>query len=57
MRDKYVKLKRINAIIATIRRGEFINYAAIARKYKYNRSVVFKRIKGLIKFKKDADLF
>jgi hypothetical protein len=54
MRDKYVKLKRINAIVAAIQRGEFTLYAAMAREYKCDRGAVSRRIRGLTKLRKEA---
>jgi hypothetical protein len=42
MRDKFIKSRYINDAIAAIRRGEFSNYANIAREYKCNRGAPFK---------------
>ena len=57
MRDKYAKSKAINKVVATIKRGKFIYYSDIAKKYKCDRSALSKRVRGLTKTKKDADSF
>jgi hypothetical protein len=57
MRNKYTKSKAINKAIAIIKRGEFIYYSDIAKKYKCNYNALFKRICKLIKTKKDANSF
>ena len=57
MRNKYTKSKAINKAIAIIKRGEFIYYSDIAKKYKCDCSALFRRVRGLIKTKKDADSF
>jgi hypothetical protein len=57
MRDKFVKLRRINDAIAVIRRGEFTNYANTAREYKCDRGALSRRIRSLTKSKKDANSF
>ena len=57
MRDKFIKSSRINKAVATIQRGEFTYYTNIAREFKYNRSTVFRQIRGLMKLKKEANLF
>jgi len=57
MRNKYTKSKAINKAIAIIKRGEFIYYSDIAKKYKCNYNALFKRIYKLTKIKKDADSF
>jgi O6-methylguanine-DNA--protein-cysteine methyltransferase len=57
MRDKYAKSKAINEVVAAIKRGEFIHYSDIAKKYKCDYSALSKRVCGLIKTKKDADSF
>jgi len=57
MRDKYAKSKAIDAEVAAIKRGEFIHYSDIAKKYKCDYSALFRRIRELIKTKKDTDSF
>jgi hypothetical protein len=57
MRNKYAKSKAINEVVATIKRGKFIYYSDIAKKYKCNYNALFKRIYKLTKIKKDADSF
>ena len=57
MRDKYAKSKAIDAAVAAIKRGKFIHYSDIAKKYKCDRSALSKRVRGLTKTKKDADSF
>ena len=57
MRDKISKSARINDAIAAIQRGEFSDYANIARKYKCDRSAISRRIRGLTKSKKEANSF
>jgi hypothetical protein len=57
MRDKYVKSSRINVAITAIQRGEFSDYANVAREYKCNRGTLSRRIRGLAKSKKEANLF
>ena len=57
MRDKYAKSKAIDVVVAAIKRGEFIHYSDIAKKYKCDFSALFRRIRGLTKTKKDADSF
>jgi hypothetical protein len=54
MRDKYASLKRIDAAIITIQRGEFIIYSYIIDCYKYNRLTLSRHIQGLIKSRKEA---
>jgi len=56
MRDKFIKSCYINDAIAAIRRGEFSNYANVAREYKCNRGVLFRRIRSLTKSKKNTIL-
>lgn len=57
MRDKYVKSARIDAAIAAIQRGEFSDYANVAKHYRCDYGAVSRQIRGLTKSKKDADLF
>jgi hypothetical protein len=57
IRDKFIKSSRIDKAVAVIQRGEFTHYANIAREFKYNRSTVSRRIRGLIKSKKEANSF
>ena len=57
MRDKYAKSKAINEAVAAIKRGEFIHYSNIAKKYKYNYNMPFKRVYKLIKTRKDINSF
>jgi hypothetical protein len=54
MRDKYLKSKRVNVVIATIQRGEFTIYANVAREYKCDCKAVSRQIKGLTKSRKEA---
>ena len=54
MRDKYAKSKRIDAAIAAIQRGEFTVYSDTADFYEYSRLTVSRRIRGLIKSRKEA---
>jgi hypothetical protein len=57
MRNKYTKSKAVNKAVAAIKRGEFIYYSDIAKKYKCDCNALFRRVRGLIKTKKDADSF
>jgi hypothetical protein len=57
MRDKFVKSCRINDAIAAIRRGEFTDYANVAREYKCDRGALSRQIRGLTKSKKDTNSF
>jgi hypothetical protein len=57
MRDIYAKSIRIDKAVATIQRGEFIYYANTAKYYRYDRSTLSRRIRGLTKTKKQANLF
>jgi len=57
MRDKYAKSKAIDKAVATIKRGEFIYYSNVAKKYKCNYNSLFRRICKLIKTKKNANSF
>ena len=57
MRNKYAKSKAIDKAVAAIKRGEFIHYSNIAKKYKCNCSALSKHIYKLIKTKKDIDSF
>jgi hypothetical protein len=57
MRDKYAKSKAINKVVTAIKRGEFIHYSNIAKKYKYNYNMPFKRVYKLIKTRKDINSF
>jgi hypothetical protein len=40
MRDKYVKSKCIDVAVAAIRRGEFSDYAKVAKEYKCDRGAI-----------------
>jgi len=51
------KSERIEAAIAAIWQGEFVNYANAAAKYKCDYTMLLKRIWGLTKSKKDANSF
>jgi hypothetical protein len=57
MRDKYLKLLRIDKAVATLRRGDFVHYSNVAIKYKCDRGALSRRIRGLTKSKKQADSF
>jgi hypothetical protein len=57
MRDKFIKSSRIDKAVAAIQRGEFTYYADAAREFKCDRSAVSRRIRGLTKSKKEANLF
>ena len=57
MRDKYVKLLRINKAVAILQRGDFVYYSNIATEYKCDRGAFSRRIRGLIKSRKQADSF
>ena len=57
MAPRSTKSERIEAAIAAIRRGEFVNYANAAAKYGCDRTTLSKRIRGLTKSKKDANSF
>jgi hypothetical protein len=57
MRDKYVKSKRIDPVVAIIRRGEFSDYAKAAKEYKCDCRAMSRWIRGLTKSKKEADSF
>ena len=57
MRNKYTKSKAVNKAVAAIKRGEFVYYSNIAKKYKCNCSALFRHICKLTKTKKDIDSF
>ena len=57
MAPRSTKSERIEAAIAAIRRGEFVNYANAAAKYGCDCTTLSKRIRGLTKSKKDANSF
>jgi hypothetical protein len=57
MRNIYAKSIRIDKVMAAIQRGEFIHYANATKYYRYDRSTLSRRIKGLTKSKKLANLF
>ena len=57
MGDKHIKSKRIDAVIAVIRRGDFVHYGPAAKHFKYDRGALSRRIRGLTKSKKEADSF
>jgi DNA invertase Pin-like site-specific DNA recombinase len=57
IRNKFIKSSRINKAVAAIQRGEFTYYTNIAREFKYNRSTISRRIRSLIKSKKEANSF
>jgi hypothetical protein len=57
MRDIYAKSLRIDKAVAAIQRGEFSYYANAAKYYKCDRGALSRRIKGLTKSKKLANLF
>jgi hypothetical protein len=43
--------------MAVIQRGDFIHFSNIANYYKYSRTTVSQRIRGLTKSKKQVNLF
>jgi len=51
------KSAQIEAALAAIRRGEFVNFANAATKYGCDRTTLSKRIRGLTKSKKEANSF
>jgi hypothetical protein len=55
--DKFIESYYINDAIAAIRRGEFSNYANVAREYKCNRGALFRRIRSLAKSKKNTNSY
>jgi hypothetical protein len=57
MRDKYAKSKRIDAAIIAIQRGEFTIYFDVVDYYECSRLAVSRRIRGLIKSRKEAFSF
>jgi hypothetical protein len=57
MRDKFANSKRVDAAVATIRRGEFSDYSNVAVEYECDRSAVSRRIRGLTKSRKAATSF
>ena len=57
MRDIYTKSIRINKAVAVIQRREFIYYANATKYYRYDYSTLSRRIRGLTKTKKQANLF
>jgi hypothetical protein len=57
MRDKITKSSRIDAVVAVIQRGEFVDYSNIAVHYKCSYTAVSRRVRGLTKLKKEANLF
>jgi hypothetical protein len=57
MGDKFIKSCYINNATAAIRRGEFSNYANVAREYKCNRGALFTRIRSLTKSKKNTNSY
>jgi hypothetical protein len=57
MRDIYAKSIRIDKAVAVIQRGEFIYYANAAEYYEYDRGALLRRMRGLTKSKKLANLF
>jgi alkylated DNA nucleotide flippase Atl1 len=57
MHDKYVKSRQVDEAVAAIQRGEFSNYVNAANKYGCHASAVSRRIRGLTKSKKEANLF
>jgi hypothetical protein len=57
MRDIYIKSIRINKAVAAIQRGDFIHFSNAIDYYKCSYTAVSRRIRGLIKLKKQANLF
>ena len=51
------KSARITAAVDAIRRGEFTNYANIAKHYKCLQTAVSRRVRGLTKTRQEANLF
>jgi hypothetical protein len=52
IRNIYTKSIRIDKAVAAIQRGDFIYFSNVANYYKYSRTAVLQRIKGLTKLKK-----
>ena len=57
MCDKTTKSERVDAAVAAIQRGEFIDYSNAALKFKCSRTAVSRRVRGLTKSKKEANSF
>jgi hypothetical protein len=57
MRDIYTKSIRIDKAVAAIQRGDFVYFINAIDYYKYSRFAISRRIKGLTKSKKQANLF
>jgi hypothetical protein len=51
------KLARVTQAVNTIRRGEFTNYAKVAREYKYSYIAISRHVRGLIKTRREAYSF
>ncbi len=57
MRDKYLKSKAVDAVVAAIQRGEFTDYSNAAKHFECSHSAVSRRVRGLTKTKKEANSF
>jgi hypothetical protein len=57
MRDIYTKSIRIDKVVAVIQRGDFVYFNNTTDYYECSYSAVSRRIRGLTKSKKQANLF
>ena len=57
MRDNFLKSRAVDAAVAAIQRGEFVDYANAAKHFKCSRSAVSRRVRGLTKTKQEANSF
>ena len=57
MRDKYLKSKAVDAAVAAIQRGEFVDYSKAVKHFKCSRTAVSRRVQGLTKTKREANSF
>jgi hypothetical protein len=51
------KLARVTQAVDIIRRGEFTDYAKVAREYKCSYTAVSRRVRGLTKTRREAYSF
>ena len=57
MHKNFLKSKAVDSAVAAIQRGEFTDYANVARKYGCSRTAVSRRVRGLTKTKQEANSF
>ena len=57
MRDNFLKSRAVDAAVATIQRGEFVDYGKAAKHFKCSRTAISRHVRGLTKTKREANSF